>query len=51
MKSYDPKQESKHILYLDIKNVYGYAMSMFPLIGGIKWIDAKEFDMNWSWKS
>ena len=24
---YDPKQESKHIIYLDANNLYGYAMS------------------------
>ena len=23
-KSYDPKQESKHIIYLDANNLYGY---------------------------
>ena len=28
-KSYDPKQESKHIIYLDVNNLYGYAMSIF----------------------
>ena len=29
LKSYDPKQESKHIIYLDTNNFYGYAMSKF----------------------
>ena len=29
LKSYDPKQKSKHIIYLDANNVYGYAMSKF----------------------
>ena len=29
LKSYDPKQESKHIIYLDVNNLYGYAMSKF----------------------
>ena len=24
LKSYDPKQESEHIIYLDVKNLYGY---------------------------
>ena len=28
-KSYDPKEESKHIIYLDTNNRYGYAMSKF----------------------
>ena len=27
LKPYDPKQESKHIIYLDANNLYGYAMS------------------------
>ena len=31
LKPYDPKQESKHIIYLDGNNLYlyGYAMSKF----------------------
>ena len=29
LKSYDPKQESKQIIYLDTNNLYGYAMSKF----------------------
>ena len=27
LKSYYPKQESKHNVYLDVNNLYGYAMS------------------------
>ena len=46
MKSYDPKQESKHIIYLDANNVYGYAMSKFLPASGFKWIDPKEFDLD-----
>ena len=46
LKSYDPKQESKHIIYLDANNLYGYAMSKFLLTSGFKWIDPKEFDLN-----
>ena len=42
LKSYDPKQESKHIIYLDAKNLYGYAMSKFLPISGFKWTDSKE---------
>ena len=45
-KSYDPKQESKHIIYLDANNLYGYAMSKFLLTIRFKWIDLKEFDLN-----
>ena len=46
MKSYDPKQESKHIIYLDANNLYGYAMSKFLPTIGFKWIDPKEFHLN-----
>ena len=45
LKSYDPKQESKHIIYLDTNNLYGYAMSKFLPIR-FKWIDPKEFELN-----
>ena len=46
LKSYNPKQESKHIIYLDANSLYGYAMSKFPLTSGFKWIDPEEFDFN-----
>ena len=46
MKFYDPKQESKHIIYLDANYLYGYAMSKFLPTSGFKWIDPKEFDLN-----
>ena len=42
----DPKQESKHITYLDLNNLYGYAMPNFLPTSGFKWIDLKEFDLN-----
>ena len=29
LKSYEPKQESKHIIWLDANNLYDYAMSKF----------------------
>ena len=29
LKSYDPKQEPKHIIYLDVNDFYGYAMPKF----------------------
>ena len=29
LNSYNPKQESKHIIYLDSNNLYGYVMSKF----------------------
>ena len=36
LKSYDPKQESEHIIYLDANNFYGYAISKFLLTSGFK---------------
>ena len=41
-----PTQESKHIIYLDTNNLYGYAMSRFFPTSGFKWIDPKEFNLN-----
>ena len=46
LKSYDPKEESKHIIYLDVNHWYGYAMSKFLPTNGFKWIDPEEFDLN-----
>ena len=39
LNSYDPKQESKHIIDLDASNAHGYVMSKFFLRSGFKWID------------
>ena len=47
LKSYDPKQESKHIKNLDTNNLYGYVMSKFLPTSGFKWTDdPTEFDLN-----
>ena len=46
LKSYGPKQESKHIIYLDANILCGYAMSKFLPTSRLKWIDPKEFDLN-----
>ena len=46
MKSYDPRQKSKRIIYLDASNLYGYAMSKFLPKSRFKLIDPKEFDLN-----
>ena len=46
LQSYDPEHESKHIIYLDANNLYGYAMSKFLPTSGFKRIDPKEFDLN-----
>ena len=36
----------KHIIYLDVNNLYGYAMSKFLPTSGFKWIHPKGFDLN-----
>ena len=46
MKCYDPKQESKQIIYLDRNNLYGYAMYKFLSASGFTWMDPKDFDSN-----
>ena len=46
LKSYDPKQELKHIIYLDTNSFYGYATSKFLPTVGFKWIDPKDFNLN-----
>ena len=46
LKSYDPKQESKHIIYLDASNFYGYAMSKFLPTSGFRSVDPKELYWN-----
>ena len=46
LKSYDPKQKSKHIIYLEENNLHGYAMSKFLPTGTFKCIDPKEFNLN-----
>ena len=46
LKTYDPKQEPKHIIYLDQNNLYGYAMRKFLPTSGFKRTDSKGFDLN-----
>ena len=38
MKDYDPKKPSEYILYLDMNNLYGWAMSGYLPYGGFKWL-------------
>ena len=45
LNSDDPKEESKHIIYLDAINLYGFAMSKFLPTSGFNWIDPKMFDL------
>ena len=46
LKSYDPKQESKHIIYFNANNLCGYAMPKFIPTSGFKWIYPEEFELN-----
>ena len=43
LKSYELKQEWKHIIYIDANDLNGYAMSNFRPISGFKWIVPKDF--------
>ena len=38
MKNYDPKKPPKFITYLDMNNLYGWAMSEYLPYGGFKWL-------------
>ena len=38
MKDYDPKKPSKFIAYLDMNNLYGWAMNGYLPYGGFQWL-------------
>ena len=42
MECYDSSKESKYIIYLDAKNLYGWAMSQYLLYSGFKCFNQKE---------
>ena len=47
LKDYDPKKTSKFISYLDMNNLYGWAMSGYLPYGGFKWLkNVDNFDVN-----
>ena len=47
MKNYDPTKLSKSITYLDMNNLYGWAMSGYLPYGGFKWLkNVDGFDVN-----
>ena len=46
LKSYDLKQESNYITYLDANNLYGYAMTKFLPTSGFKWKVPKGLYLN-----
>ena len=41
MKNYDPKKPSKFTTYLDMHNLYGWAMSRYLPYGRFKWLKNK----------
>ena len=44
MKTYDEKEPSKYIMYLDANNLYGWAMSQYLPTGGFKWLTQKRIN-------
>ena len=47
MKDYGPKKPSKFITYLNMNNLYGWAMSNYLPYGGFKWLKKVDmFDVN-----
>ena len=47
IKNYHPKNLSKYILYLDVNNLYGWAMSGYLPYAGFKWLkNVDGFDVN-----
>ena len=44
MKDYDPKYPSKFVTYIDMNNLYGWAMSKYRRYGRFKWL--KKIDVN-----
>ena len=47
MKDYDPTKPSKYISYLDMNNLYGWAMSGYLPYGRFKWLkNVDNFDVN-----
>ena len=46
LNDYDPKKPSKFIIYLDMNNLYGWAMSEYLPYGGFKWLkNINKFDI------
>ena len=44
MNSYDNTKPSKHIMYLDANNLYGWAMSHYLPTGGFRWMTKSQID-------
>ena len=49
MQNHNPNEESKHLMYLDANNLYGWAMSQYLPTGNFKWLNEKQINqINWS---
>ena len=46
MNSYNPEEASKHIMYLDANNLYGWAMSQYLPTGEFRWLTEEEVDLS-----
>ena len=46
MRSYDPKQKSKHIVHLDANHLHGYATSKLLPTSGFKPTDPNDYVLN-----
>ena len=47
MKNYDPTKPSKYLSYIDVNNLYGWAMSGYLPYGGFSWLkNVDNFDVN-----
>ena len=46
LSSYKPEKEINYIVYFDVYNLYGYAMSKFLPTNSFKWINPTKFDLN-----
>ena len=44
MKTYDKKEPTKYIMYLDANNLYGWAMSQYLPTGNFRWMTEKQID-------
>ena len=44
IKTYDKKEPSKYIMYLDANNLYGWAMSQYLPTGNFKWLSQNQIE-------
>ena len=44
IKCYDSSKESKHIAYIDVNNLYGWAVSQYLPYSGFKWLNQKQIN-------